>query len=300
MPDPQVEERKPEWAYIVGGYPQRFRAIELRLQKLHINVNGHCDTPGQFQVPKSTTLIIIITDQCSHTNSEKARTYAKQFKLPIIGGSYKNWCNMETRLESFGFGYRSLELVAGGQEIITTEQSESPQAKLGDLFSKEKRAELEKKIAPPEPVPVVQAVKKTGKTQQKSLQMQEAIRAAIDVNKDHLETYTNNQLARDVSELLGYPVSMSGVALWRKKWKIKQTPKGYKSPKIPVAPKLDKVVAPEISDSDVESTIDSYQKQLNAFVAKYQISKLHIIYENGEWKTDWAQVTVVSKQKTYK
>lgn len=314
MAEIQKQQRQ-EWAYIVGGYPQRFRAIELRLQKIHINVNGHCEMPGQFQIPKSTTFILIVTDQCSHAMSEKARAYAKQFKLPIIGGSYKNWCNMEARLESFGYGYRSLELVAGGQELITPEQTVQPT--LGDTISKEKRAELEDRVKPQqEPIKIQTPVPSKStptRIMEKSLQMQEAIKTALDLNKDRLETYTNKQLAEDTGALLGYPVSNSGVGLWRKKWKIKSTPKGYKSPKKKVEPKSIQSKALEISSkesvkltvstivvSTVESEVDKLQLLLNELVAKYNVSKLRILYENGEWKTDWEQVTIVQKQKTYK
>ena len=307
MPDSQAE-KQPEWAYIVGGYPQRFRAVELRLQKLHINVNGHCETPGAFQIPKSTTLILIITDQCSHSMSEKARAYAKQFKLPIIGGSYKNWCNMEARLESFGYGYRSLELVAGGEEIINV-NGDSPQAKLGDLLTPEKKAELEKKVATPQPLIETKLnIGKVFKTKNpklalKSQQMQEAIRTALDINKDRLTTYTNAELADDVSALLNYKVSVSGVGLWRKKWKIKVPPHGYKRPRRAIPKQHEQIIKSGMITTEkiatLESEVDAFQQRLNELVTKYNCSRLYILYEKGHWSADWEQVTVVSKKKSY-
>lgn len=117
MPEPA--EEVVHWAYVCGAYPERFRAVAGRLQKMGINLAGHCDNPKTFEVPKRTTLIIVISDQCSHSIRDKARDAADKFDIPYIAGPYKNWVHLEARLRARGLtGRKHLELVAGGEEVV--------------------------------------------------------------------------------------------------------------------------------------------------------------------------------------
>lgn len=121
-----------QWAYVCGAYPTPFKVIEGRLQKMGINIAGHCDDAKNFGVPKKSTLIIVISDQCGHNVRDKAREAADQLDLPYVAGPYKNWVHLETRLRSRNLtGKSRMELVAGGQDLIPEQDSRLP-TKLGD------------------------------------------------------------------------------------------------------------------------------------------------------------------------
>ena len=149
----------------------------------------------------------------------------------------------------------------------------------------------------------------------------QAIKALVkqfcDKNKERLATYTNVELANDVSVALGDEVGPGTVGNHRVDMGYKVPPKGYKRPRQQrLATKAASVLAKPAqpgahvtavpgqtitfgANSDPEPDIDVIQGLLAEVVKKHKLSKIYITFDNNRWDANWEFVAVQTRSKTY-
>lgn len=69
------------YLYIVGGEDFVFRECKRRLLKAGVNVTGHASyrwKKADFEVPKLTTAILVITDECRNDMRTRAHEQGKK------------------------------------------------------------------------------------------------------------------------------------------------------------------------------------------------------------------------------
>jgi hypothetical protein len=290
-----------QWAYVVGAYPTPYKAVETRLQKMGINVAGHCENESRFSVPKAATFLLVISDQCSHNMRYKADDIAKDRGIPIIVGPYKNWVNLEARILSNGLGFKNLELVAGGQEIISPEPRKEFRSTIGEaLMAKQRQLAAEHREESPAPKPV--EVKKVSGRAELAQKKRDFILAELNLHNHELETYTNAQLREDL-EKKNVKASVSLLSDLRRLHKIPQPPRGYKRPR--AGKKVEKItmekgkVVQKVVKGTAEKDFDVIQGFLDEWVLNHHIPHVAILFKDGKWSVGWDEVEVVAKAKEY-
>jgi hypothetical protein len=290
-----------QWAYVVGGEPKTFRSIQPRLLKLGVNVAGKVDYNVAHvpPPPKSTTFILLFTDEVKHRASDAARQWASDRDLPIVAGPAASWATMETRIRS--------------RELTGPEIKPAPEFVNTQLAEALKKATEATEASPsPEPQKEEESVpaKTTHPRQARAQRIEAACKQVFESYKGELTQFTNYDAVPLVLEILGErDISPSTIAAYRKKLGFPLTPKGFKRPGIrgkgghrrPAEPTGKKVPVQTSAQKDqAEKDFDVIQSMLDEWVLKHTIGKLYCAFEQGEWQVNWDQLKVVTHEKVYR
>jgi hypothetical protein len=291
-------------AYVCGGFPDTIRNVEEKLNRVGIEVIGHCDSKKRFSVPKEATLLVLISDQLSHNVGDKARAAADMLDIPLIAGAFRKWSELEGRIVSRRLGSRNFSIPREEaipiipQVVEATRELETPSTvKLVPELSKvdeviESTVEPQKGIMSPEIVNLRKA---------KSSQIREAVKKVFDAHKHELEVYTSTEAVKEVNKILGFKITKGTVAAIRGELGIVKPPKGFKRQyrRRRVAPPPPPPVPTATVSDGAENELDVIQVMLNEWVIKYHVSKVYLAYDNARWETNWEQLTVVQRTKKY-
>lgn len=146
------------YLYVVGGEDYVFREVKRRLLKLGVNVVGHAAYRWKnalFEVPKLTTAILVVTDECRNDMRARAHEQGKKWEIPVIEApAREHWGHAEEALRKYGI----IEAMAGVVPIIAAAPSPealpaTPRTTLGEAIAAKGEALT--------PVPVPTPAKRT-------------------------------------------------------------------------------------------------------------------------------------------
>lgn len=333
-----MADDKVHWAYVVGGQPSQNKQVQLKLYKLGINIAGYADADKRVldNLPKITTLVVILTDQAPHTLTGKARELAEKQDLPVVAGMFRNWSEMETRIKSRNFSGPAIEPPVGQFPV------KQFGTKLGDV--------LGDKLKPP--APPVQEEKNVMKdlpptpikrgSNAKAAMKQEIAKKILIENKgfilnDQIQTLMLGSVGerispvfiRDVRKILKLPNPPRGANAhnWvkagrekiglppinievtapdhirEKREKKKNTPditsKPVEAPKTKKEPSAPKEEQTRIGQEFDEIFLPVTRPKLEEWQLKHHVGKLYIAWENGEWQVNWEFIKIESGGRTY-
>lgn len=128
------------YLYVVGGEDYVFREVKRRLLKLGVNVVGHAAYRWKnslFEVPKLTTAILVVTDECRNDMRARAHEQGKKWEIPVIEApAREHWGHAEEALRKYGI----IEAMAGVVPIIAAAPSPealpaTPRTTLGEAIA---------------------------------------------------------------------------------------------------------------------------------------------------------------------
>jgi hypothetical protein len=247
-------------------------------------VIGQATSANNFNLPGSASLVVLITDQVRHDVAEKAREAADHHDIPIVAGTFRNFSILENRI---------IQRQLGRKGFMAESELKVP---IKEIVDSRPRSVFMPKVEK----------NKSIRVDQRSIAIQETLRTIFDVHKNNndLERTSNPQIAAEAEKLLGYAISPSTVANWRRDWKIPTVPRGFKPPGYKGRMKK-KEKSPSTSSKDIisaegaEKDLDAIQSLLNDWVAKYRVSTMYIAYDNASWDTNWEHIEVVQRTKKY-
>lgn len=134
------------YVFIVGGEDFVFRECKRRLLKMGVNVTGHASyrwKNADFVVPKLSTAILVITDECRNDMRARAHDQAKQWEIPVVEApAREHWGKAEEALRHAGVIEGRAGIVAIGPTIRP-----APRTTLGEAIAA-KGEKLEMPVAP--------------------------------------------------------------------------------------------------------------------------------------------------------
>lgn len=123
------------YVYVVGGEDYVFRECKRKLLKLGVNVAGHASyrwKNPQFEVPKLTTAILVVTDECRMDMRARAHEQGERWGIPVVEApAREHWGHAEEALRKFGV----IEAMAGIVPLSPSTAPATPTTTLGEAIA---------------------------------------------------------------------------------------------------------------------------------------------------------------------
>jgi hypothetical protein len=126
-----AELQGPVWLFVVGGQDYVFRVIRKRLRELGVNVAGHAPPHWKppFVVPKYTTQILVVEDDCPSTLRVHAHRLSKELRVPIFEAPARNrWSEAEELLKKHGLIESAAPALAAAPPALAPPELEAREA----------------------------------------------------------------------------------------------------------------------------------------------------------------------------